>query len=194
MSASTTNEPHRPGETLEEYVADAGLAAAAALRAAEIALVVLVGLLVCPPLAILVVVVVAPMLAAVLVMLLLAAVLSVPYLLVHRLRGHRGHGPLLAQRLRHARHALIELLPHRLVAGARHAPGLASTRVVERLGQPAAVLLDRARPPTAGRATRRPARSPGVRSSLRSSLLSSVHRPARVPTHPARSPQRRSDA
>ena len=47
-------------------------------------------------------------------------VLSLPYLLVHHLRGgDGGHLRLLAHRLRHAGRALIDLLPHRIVAGAR---------------------------------------------------------------------------
>ena len=45
---------------------------------------------------------------------------SLPYLLVHHLRGgDGGHLRLLAHRLRHAGRALIDLLPHRIVAGAR---------------------------------------------------------------------------
>ncbi len=81
---------------------------------------VLLGLLVCPPLAILVVVVVVPLLVMALVLGLLAAVLSTPYLLVHHFRGHHGgHGALLAHRLRLAGRALVDLLPHRIVADAR---------------------------------------------------------------------------
>jgi multidrug efflux pump subunit AcrB len=117
----TTSKPARSrAATLQE---DAGLAAEAAageLRATEVALVVLIGLLVCPPLAILVVVVVVPALVLALVLGLLAAVLLTPYMLVHHLRGHRdGHLSLLAHRLRHAARALLELAPHRLVADAR---------------------------------------------------------------------------
>jgi hypothetical protein len=107
-------------EKLEEDASRAGLAAAEGLRGFEVALVVLVGLLVCPPLAILVVVVV-PLLVIALVLGLLAAVVSTPYLLVHRLRGHRGHGALLAHRLRRAGRSLIDLLPHRIVAGVHKA-------------------------------------------------------------------------
>ena len=79
----------------------------------------LIGLLVCPPLAILAVLVVVPLLVIALVLGLLAAVLSTPYLLVHHLRGHHGHLSLLAHRLRHAGRALLDLLPHRIVADAR---------------------------------------------------------------------------
>jgi hypothetical protein len=104
---------------VEEEAALAGVAAAESLRVAEVALVVLLGLLVCPPLAILVVVVVVPVLALALILGLVVAVLSVPYLLVHHFRGeHRRHLPLLAQRLRHAGRALVDLAPHRIVADA----------------------------------------------------------------------------
>jgi hypothetical protein len=109
-----------PAEKLEEDALLAGEAAAGALRAVEVAAVVLLGLLVCPPLAILVFLVVAPVLVAALVLGLVAAVLSTPYLLVHHFRGHdRVHLPLLARRLRLAGRALIDLAPHRIVADAR---------------------------------------------------------------------------
>jgi hypothetical protein len=116
MTTSTTHEPYSHAEKLEEEAADAGLAVGYSLRGLEIGAVVLIGLLVCPPLAILAVVVVVPLLAIALVLGLIAAVLSVPYLIVHRLRGHRGHGALLAHRLRHAGRSLVDLLPHRIVA------------------------------------------------------------------------------
>jgi type IV secretory pathway VirB3-like protein len=104
-------EPLSTAEKIEEDASLAGLAAAGALRGVEVAAVVLIGLLVCPPLAILVVVVVVP---------LLAAVLSAPYLLVHHFRGDdRRHASLLAHRLRRAGRALLDLLPHRIVADAR---------------------------------------------------------------------------
>jgi hypothetical protein len=106
-------------EHIEEEAALAGVAAAEGLRAAEVALVVLLGLLVCPPLAILAVVVAVPVLALTLVLGLVLAVLSVPYLLVHQFRGgERRHLPLLAQRLRHAGRAVADLAPHRIVAAA----------------------------------------------------------------------------
>ena len=110
-----TSEPPSPAEKLENDAVVAGFAAAGALRAVEVAAVVLLGLLVCPPLAILVVVVVVPLLA----LGLLIAVLSTPYLLVHHLRGHHDHLSLLAHRLRRAGRALIDLLPHRIIADAR---------------------------------------------------------------------------
>ena len=113
-----THEPTRTHK-LEEDALLAGVAASDGLRVAEVGLIVLIGLLVCPPLAILVFLVVAPLLAAALVLGLLGAILSVPYLLYHHLRGHHGHASLLKQRLRHAARALIDLAPHRIVADAR---------------------------------------------------------------------------
>jgi hypothetical protein len=115
-------EPLSSAEKLEEDASLAGLATGEALRASEVALVVFVGLLVCPPLAILVVLVVVPLLVTALVLGLVAAVLSTPYLLVHHLRGHHGgHAALLAHRLRRAGRALLDLAPHRIVADARKA-------------------------------------------------------------------------
>jgi hypothetical protein len=97
-----------PAGKLEEDAALAGLAAGEALRAVEVAAVVLLGLLVCPPLAILAVVVVVPLLVTALVLGLLAAVLSTPYLLVHHFRGHQGgQAALLVQRLRAAGRAVL---------------------------------------------------------------------------------------
>ena len=118
----TPPDAHPRLEKLEEDASLAGVAAGDALRAGEVALVVFLGLLVCPPLAILVFVVFAPLLVAALIGGLLFAILSAPYLLVHHFRGHdRGHLPLLAHRLRHAGRALIDLAPHRIVADARKA-------------------------------------------------------------------------
>jgi hypothetical protein len=103
----------------EEIEGVAGLAVGGGLRAVEVATVVLLGLLVCPPLAILAVVVVLPLLVMALVLGLVVAVLSIPYLLVHRFRGHhRGHVSLFAHRLRGAGRALLDLAPHRIVADA----------------------------------------------------------------------------
>jgi len=113
-------EPLSTAEKIEEDASLAGLAAAEALRGVEVAAVVLLGLLVCPPLAILVVLVVVPLLVTALVLGLLAAVVSTPYLLVHHFRGHHGgHASLLAHRLRRAGRALLDLLPHRIVADTR---------------------------------------------------------------------------
>ena len=115
-------EPLSHAEKLEEEASVAGLAAAEALSAVEVAAVVLLGLLVVPPLAIAVFVVVAPILVAALVLGLLVAVVSTPYLLVHHFRGHDGgHLSLLAHRLRRAARALVDLAPHRIVAGVRKA-------------------------------------------------------------------------
>ena len=119
-SAPDAYEPRSPVDQLEEDALLAGVAAAGALRGVEVAVVVLLGFLVCPPLAILVFLVVVPLLGAALVVGLLAAVLTTPYLLVHHFRArHRAHGSLFVHRLRHAGRALLDLLPHRLVAGAR---------------------------------------------------------------------------
>ena len=113
-------EPRSSAEKLEEDALLAGEAAAGALRGVEVAAVVLLGLLVCPPLAILVFVVVAPLLVIALVLGLLVVVLSTPYLLVHHFRaGHGGHLSLLGHRLRHAARAIVDLAPHRIVADAR---------------------------------------------------------------------------
>jgi fatty acid desaturase len=119
-------EPSSPVEKLEQEALVAGEAAAGALRAVEVAAIVLIGLLVCPPLAILVVVVVVPLLVIGLVVALLAAVVTVPYLLVHHFRNpHGGHAPLLAHRLRGAGRAVFDLAPHRIAADVRnlHHPG-----------------------------------------------------------------------
>jgi hypothetical protein len=120
----TTPEPIRsplsPSAKLEQDAELAGVAAAGALRAGEVAAVVLVGLLVCPPLAILAVLVVVPILVTAVVLALLAAILGTPYLLVEHFRGHPGgHLSLLAHRLRLAGRALFDLAPHRIHAEAR---------------------------------------------------------------------------
>ena len=86
----TSTPTHTTADTLENDALLAGEAAAGALRGVEIAAVVLIGLLICPPLAILAVVVVVPLALMALVGGLLAAVLVTPYLLVHRYRGHRA--------------------------------------------------------------------------------------------------------
>ena len=119
--AADAYEPLSPAQKIEEDAALAGLAAGESLSAVEVAAVVLLGLLICPPLAILVGVVAVPILVTALVLGLLAAVLSAPYLLVHHFRGgsHGGHASLLKHRLRHAGRALLDLAPHRIVADAR---------------------------------------------------------------------------
>jgi hypothetical protein len=116
----TTSTPTRStADRLENDALLAGEAAAGALRGIEIAAVVLIGLLICPPLAILATVVVVPLLVIATVAGLLLIVLSLPYLLVHHLRGGDGsHLRLLAHRLRHAGRSVVDLAPHRIVAGA----------------------------------------------------------------------------
>jgi hypothetical protein len=120
---TTSNPISSPPSTAERLEADAalaGIAAAETLRGIEAAVVVLLGLLVCPPLAILVVVVVVPLLVIGLVVALLAAVVTVPYLLFHHIRNpHGGHGSLLAHRLRAAGRAVFDLAPHRIAADVR---------------------------------------------------------------------------
>ena len=106
-------------EKFEQDALLTGEAAVGALRGIEVAAVVVLGLLVCPPLAILAVVVVVPLLVIALVLGLLAAVITTPYLLVHHFRGHHDHLSTLAHRVRHAGRALIDLAPHRIVADAR---------------------------------------------------------------------------
>jgi hypothetical protein len=115
----TTPTPITPADKLEEDAELAGVAAAGALRFVEVAAVVLLGLLVCPPLAILVVLVAVPLLVTALVLGLLAAVLYTPYLLVQHFRGHHGHVSLLKHRLRVAGRAVLDLAPHRIHADAR---------------------------------------------------------------------------
>ena len=120
MTAPDAYGPLSRAERLEDEASLVGVAAAEALTGIEIVAVILLGLLICPPLAILAFVVVVPTLGALLIVGLVAAVLSSPFLLVHHLRARdRAHGSLFAHRLRHAGQALLDLLPHRLVAGAR---------------------------------------------------------------------------
>src|SRR5688500_20367861 len=82
-----SHEPLSPAAGLEEDALLAGEVVAGGLRAVEVAAVVLIGLLVCPPLAILAFLVVAPLRVAALVLRLITAVLATPYLLVHHYRG-----------------------------------------------------------------------------------------------------------
>src|ERR1700754_1507158 len=81
--APNADEPHSTADKLEHDAVVAGAVGAGGLRGVEVAAVVLIGLLVCPPLAILVVVVVVPLLIVALVVGLLIAVITTPYLLVH---------------------------------------------------------------------------------------------------------------
>ena len=75
-------------EQIEHLALEADVAVGGGLGAVEVAAVVLIGLLVCPPLAILGVVVAVPLLVTAVVLGLLAAVLAVPYVLVQHFRGH----------------------------------------------------------------------------------------------------------
>ena len=66
------------------------------LRIAEIALVIFLGLLVCPPFLILAVVVAAPLIAMTALVVAVAAAIAVPTVLVRRvLAHHRAHGSTL---------------------------------------------------------------------------------------------------
>ena len=116
----TTHNQLSSTEKLEQDAEVAGAAVVGGLRAVEVAAVVLLGLLVCPPLAILAFVVFAPLFVAALAFGLLVFILSTPYLLVHHFRaGHGDHVSLLRQRIRHAAGAIVDLAPHRIVADVR---------------------------------------------------------------------------
>jgi multidrug efflux pump subunit AcrB len=120
LHARHQHDQRSPAEEIEHVASETAVAARGTLSVVDVTAVVLLGLLVCPPLMILVVVVVVPLLVIALVVGLVAAVLWVPYLLVHRLRGHHGgHASLLGHRLRRAGRALHDLAPHRIVADAR---------------------------------------------------------------------------
>jgi Flp pilus assembly protein TadB len=72
-------------QELEEVAAEAP---GVLVRGVEVAAVVFIGLLVCPPLAILAVVVLVPLLAIAIVVGLLVAIVAGPYLLVRHVREH----------------------------------------------------------------------------------------------------------
>ena len=116
---SHPNEPYSATERSEEVASDIGLAGALTLRAVEVGIIVLIGLLVCPPLFILVTVVVVPLVALTVLVSLIAAVLATPYLIVRHIRGHRASHAVLRQRLGRAFHALLDIAPHRLLAAIR---------------------------------------------------------------------------
>ena len=117
---SPPHQHHSRTEKLEEDAAVAGVAAAGSLRGIEVASIVLLGLLICPPLAIVTVLVVVPMLVTALVFGLLFAVISAPFLLFHHFRADHGdHAALLKHRLRHAGRAVVDLAPHRIVRDVR---------------------------------------------------------------------------
>ncbi len=120
MTISQQSPPPTVVEEIEEAATETGLAVAVALRAGEILVAVLIGLLVCPPVAILTFLVVVPLVALALVVSIVAAVLAAPYLLVRHLRGHEvPHAAVFARRARHAAHAILALLPHRIAREAR---------------------------------------------------------------------------
>jgi hypothetical protein len=89
----TTNNIHPSGvEVSEELIEVTG----GGLRIAEIGLVVLLGLLLCPPLLILAVVVAVPVIAgAALVAAVVAPVVAVTWLVRHVRAHHRAHGSTL---------------------------------------------------------------------------------------------------
>ena len=116
----TTHNQLTSTEKLGEDAELAGAAVVGGLRAVEVAAVVLLGLLVCPPLAILAFLVFAPLFVAALAFGLLVFILSTPYLLVHHFRADHGdHVSLLRHRIRHAAGAIVDLAPHRIVADVR---------------------------------------------------------------------------
>jgi hypothetical protein len=92
MSAADQARRHHPAEVGAEVaeVADGGL------RAAEVAMAVFIGLLVCPPLLALAVAVAVPMIAIAAVVAIVGSVLVAPILLVRHVRAHhRTHGSTL---------------------------------------------------------------------------------------------------
>jgi NhaP-type Na+/H+ and K+/H+ antiporter len=85
--------PHTGHPTPIEVSADIVEVTGGGLRIAEIALVIFIGLLVCPPLLILAVVVAVPVIAVGAVVAAVAGAIAVPTLLVRRVRAHhREHG------------------------------------------------------------------------------------------------------
>jgi hypothetical protein len=96
---NTTNDVHpsrtdhlTPVEAAEEVIAVTG----GGLRIVELAIVTLLGLLVCPPFFILAVVVAAPLIAISAVVAGVVALVAVPTWLVRRVRAHhREHGSTL---------------------------------------------------------------------------------------------------
>jgi Flp pilus assembly protein TadB len=86
-SSENTHQRHM------EEAAEVAEAAGVGLRALEVGLVVLVGLLVCPPLLILAVVVAVPAIAIAAAVAAVAVAILMPTLLVRRVRAHhRSHG------------------------------------------------------------------------------------------------------
>ena len=77
-------------EHTEEELSWAGLVVAETLRAAELAVIAIGALLICPPLAILAVVVIVPAIALAVVVGAVAAVIALPVFVVRHLHGHRA--------------------------------------------------------------------------------------------------------
>ena len=76
-------------ERAEEELSWAGLAVAETIRVAELAVIALAALLVCPPLLILLVIVVVPTVALAGLVALIASVIALPVFVVRRLHRHR---------------------------------------------------------------------------------------------------------
>src|SRR5690349_17383219 len=77
-------------ERSEEELSWAGLAVAETLRAAELAVIAIGALLICPPLAILAAIVVVPTVALALVVGAVVAVISLPVFVIRHLHHHRA--------------------------------------------------------------------------------------------------------
>jgi hypothetical protein len=121
--AHPTPQHHPSVEEIEETASFVALAGAVALRAVEIGVIVLIGLIVCPPLFLLSFLVIAPLVVVAIAVSLVAAVIAAPYLLIRHLRGHEvPHAAVYLRRLRHAAHAIAGLLPHHVVREARRDP------------------------------------------------------------------------
>ena len=87
-------------ERTEEELSWVGLAIAGTIRAAELAAIAVIALLVCPPLAILAVVVVVPLIVLAVVIGAVAAVIALPVFVVRHLHRHRApHAHELVHRL-----------------------------------------------------------------------------------------------
>ena len=96
MDTIDTAHPLSPRATTVEVEADVVEGAGAALRIAEIGVVTLLGLLVCPPLLLLAFLVAAPALAVAALVAAVVAAIAVPTMLVrHVVAHHRAHGSTL---------------------------------------------------------------------------------------------------
>jgi hypothetical protein len=102
-------------DLIEDELSWVGLAVAGTLRAAELAVIVLIALVVCAPLAILAVVVVVPLIALALVIGAVAVVIALPVFVVRHLHRHRAPRA----------HELV----HRLARLGRNDSALAASRV-----------------------------------------------------------------